>query len=61
MYDQSTVISLLRTISTQLDTLSGKIDSLSALQTSIDRMITLAAVGILIFTFSFILKGWCKK
>lgn len=61
MYDQSTVINLLRQILSENQDINTKLDSLLTLNTTFNSLITAACIGLLIASFVFILKGWCRK
>lgn len=61
MFDQSTVIELLRQISSKLDTVVANQSSLLALNETLDHLIILGTVSFAIAAFVFILKGWLKK
>lgn len=61
MYDQSTVISLLRQILEENQGINTKLDSLLTLNTALNSLISAACIGLLIASFVFVLKGWCRK
>ena len=61
MYDQYTVISLLREILAENQDINTKLDSLLTLNTALNSLISAACVGLLIVSFVFVLKGWCRK
>ena len=61
MYDQSTVISLLREILAENQDINTKLDSLLTFNTALDALISAACIGLLIASFVFVLKGWCRK
>lgn len=61
MFDQSTVINLLREISSKLDTVIDHQSDLLALNETLDHLMILGAVSFAIAAFVFILKGWLKR
>lgn len=61
MFDQSTVIQLLREISSKLDTVVSNQSALLALNETLDQLLILGTVSFAIAAFVFILKGWLKR